>query len=209
MSGEINVLSRTQIILVEPLSGSVSIINAGPAGPGGSVGGSLWEEISGDLHPINNPETLTMTTDNGVIVNKGVLDAYIKSAIYIGNFAGDVVEWIFHLESSTINHEGFIALTRQTDPGGGSDRGLMTFQGVEGVIIYTNGGHNDPVWLGIGGNEDTTFLSPIIQDIMESEPDNGLLRNGQASFYRIGDSLRVVAKDSNGTVKHLTLGTLT
>lgn len=34
MSGEINVLSRTQVINVEPFSRAVSIINAGPAGPG-------------------------------------------------------------------------------------------------------------------------------------------------------------------------------
>lgn len=33
MSGEINVLSRTQIIVVASPSKSVSIINAGPPGP--------------------------------------------------------------------------------------------------------------------------------------------------------------------------------
>jgi hypothetical protein len=38
MSGEINVLSRTQVIVVEPTSGSVSVINAGP---GGGIGGGL------------------------------------------------------------------------------------------------------------------------------------------------------------------------
>jgi len=38
MSGEINVISRTQIIVVEPVSGSVSIINAGPPGPPSAVG---------------------------------------------------------------------------------------------------------------------------------------------------------------------------
>lgn len=37
MSGEINVLARTQIIVVEPISKSVSIINAGPSGPPGSM----------------------------------------------------------------------------------------------------------------------------------------------------------------------------
>jgi hypothetical protein len=45
MSDEINVLSRTQLIYVEPSSGSVSVINAGPAGPsgsGGGGGGSTW-----------------------------------------------------------------------------------------------------------------------------------------------------------------------
>jgi hypothetical protein len=38
MSGEINVISRTQIIYVDPTSGSVSIINAGPQGPAGPIG---------------------------------------------------------------------------------------------------------------------------------------------------------------------------
>jgi hypothetical protein len=42
MSDEINVLSRTQIIFVEPTSGSVAVLNAGPmgvAGPEGPSGG--------------------------------------------------------------------------------------------------------------------------------------------------------------------------
>lgn len=38
MSGEINVISRTQQIIVDPASSSVSIISAGPAGPGGPMG---------------------------------------------------------------------------------------------------------------------------------------------------------------------------
>lgn len=39
MSGEINVISRTQQIIVEPVSASVSVINAGPPGPSGAAGG--------------------------------------------------------------------------------------------------------------------------------------------------------------------------
>lgn len=39
MSGEINVLSRSQTIVVEPPSSAVSVINAGPAGPGGGATG--------------------------------------------------------------------------------------------------------------------------------------------------------------------------
>lgn len=41
MSGEINVVSRTQVIIVEPSSESVSVISAGPAGPAGPPGPSL------------------------------------------------------------------------------------------------------------------------------------------------------------------------
>jgi len=37
---EINVIQRTQIINVEPVSQSVSVINAGPQGPGGPIGTS-------------------------------------------------------------------------------------------------------------------------------------------------------------------------
>jgi len=38
MSDEVNVIQRTQLIIVEPSSGSVAIINAGPQGPAGPVG---------------------------------------------------------------------------------------------------------------------------------------------------------------------------
>jgi hypothetical protein len=35
---EINVLSSTQKIIVDPASSSVAVINAGPIGPGGPIG---------------------------------------------------------------------------------------------------------------------------------------------------------------------------
>lgn len=35
---DINVVSKTQKIIVDPASSSVSVINAGPIGPGGSDG---------------------------------------------------------------------------------------------------------------------------------------------------------------------------
>ena len=38
MSGEINVVSRTQHIIVDPASSAIAIINAGPPGPGGPGG---------------------------------------------------------------------------------------------------------------------------------------------------------------------------
>lgn len=52
MTEEINVLSRTQIIIVEPTSGSVSVINAGPqgpAGPAGTGGGSSYTPPTGTV----------------------------------------------------------------------------------------------------------------------------------------------------------------
>jgi hypothetical protein len=38
MSGEINVVHRTQHIIVDPASSSIAIINEGPQGPGGPTG---------------------------------------------------------------------------------------------------------------------------------------------------------------------------
>lgn len=79
MTDEINVLSRTQEIHVEPTSGSVSIINAGPPGPGsGSGGDALWESVDDDLHPIDNP--VTFTIDAGQIAIQGDSDVTISSS---------------------------------------------------------------------------------------------------------------------------------
>lgn len=54
MSGEINVVNRTQTIKVDPASGGVAIINAGPAGPGGPPGaqgaGPLGPFLQGVIH---------------------------------------------------------------------------------------------------------------------------------------------------------------
>jgi hypothetical protein len=36
--GELNVVSKTQHIIVDPASSSVAVINAGPPGPGGPIG---------------------------------------------------------------------------------------------------------------------------------------------------------------------------
>lgn len=52
MSGEINVLSRTQTILVEPTSRSVSIIYAGPPGPAGEQGEEGDAGPQGDVGPV-------------------------------------------------------------------------------------------------------------------------------------------------------------
>jgi hypothetical protein len=48
MSDEINVISRTQSIIVEPVSGSVSIINEGPMGPTGPTGPQGIQGVKGD-----------------------------------------------------------------------------------------------------------------------------------------------------------------
>lgn len=44
MSQEINVISKTQIVVVDPISSSVSIINAGPQGPTSSVESYIYPQ---------------------------------------------------------------------------------------------------------------------------------------------------------------------
>lgn len=76
MTDEINVLSRTQQINVEPTSGAVSVINAGPAGPGGSdvtysapqsinpqtgTSYTLVASDKGKLITLNNASAITLT----------------------------------------------------------------------------------------------------------------------------------------------------
>jgi hypothetical protein len=55
---EINVVSRTQQIIVDPSSGSVAIINAGPIGPTGSAGVISW----GAARTIETTAALNYTT---------------------------------------------------------------------------------------------------------------------------------------------------
>lgn len=54
MSDQINVLSRTQTIVVEPISGTVSIMNSGPPGPAGPIGVGTETD---DLIVGGNPNT--------------------------------------------------------------------------------------------------------------------------------------------------------
>jgi hypothetical protein len=50
MSGEINVISRTQQIIVDPASSSVAVINAGPPGPAsGAIRELLYSQIVADV----------------------------------------------------------------------------------------------------------------------------------------------------------------
>lgn len=46
---DINVVSRTQHINIEPVTGTVTVINAGPMGPAGPPGGVTLEDVRDDL----------------------------------------------------------------------------------------------------------------------------------------------------------------
>ncbi len=66
MSGEINVISRTQIILVEPITSAVSVINAGPPGPAGPP--SAWQTLTQaqyDALPVKDPNVIYIISDPG------------------------------------------------------------------------------------------------------------------------------------------------
>lgn len=84
MSGEINVLSRQQTIIVEPVSSSVSVINAGPVGISINAEGKTGILIVSDvtLIPFDKlePGTLAFQTqfsavgEPGLYVLKGGID---------------------------------------------------------------------------------------------------------------------------------------
>ena len=60
MSDEINVLQRTQIIFVEPSSGSVAVINAGPAGVGGPPGADPQTRVTGVIECVGSTSPTTV-----------------------------------------------------------------------------------------------------------------------------------------------------
>jgi len=78
VSGEINVISRTQQIIVDPASSSVAVINAGPVGPSGPAGitttprtietisGATYSVVAGDagkLKRVAVAATITLPSD--------------------------------------------------------------------------------------------------------------------------------------------------
>lgn len=100
MSGEINVVNRTQTIKVDPASGSIAVINAGPAGPGGPIGATG----AGPLGPIlqgvyNGPFTSTQgnfqpipgggITKSFALTNAGhiqiMISAYVDTGLALPN----------------------------------------------------------------------------------------------------------------------------
>ncbi|MET0786497.1 MAG: hypothetical protein ABWY25_07325 [Paenisporosarcina sp.] len=93
MSGEINVISRTQHIIVEPASSSIAVINAGPPGPNTGIPGppgvvqsiSAGSGISVDstnaAYPIVSVSTtawVNVTLQNGWVLFTGYKCQYRK-----------------------------------------------------------------------------------------------------------------------------------
>lgn len=72
MTDEINVISRTQVINVEPTSGAVSIINAGPAGPTGPTGPPLFHSVQ-----------IGCSDPNGEELEDGVGIAYYRTSVKV------------------------------------------------------------------------------------------------------------------------------
>jgi hypothetical protein len=71
MSDEINVVNREQIIFVEPSSGAVSVIGAGPPGPAGSPGPQGPQGIQGPQGPAGGGTS----TPLGITVSGGSVSA--------------------------------------------------------------------------------------------------------------------------------------
>lgn len=85
MSGEINVLSRSQIIVVEPASQSVAVINAGP------IAGNPEEVLKAIL--TDKGDLLTLN-DAGEIVH---IPAPLDTQLLIGDTASDVgMQWMYN-----------------------------------------------------------------------------------------------------------------
>ena len=70
MTDEINVISRTQVIVVEPTTSSVAVINAGPVGPVGPGGGAAGPQGPQGLQGPQGPKG-----DTGVAGPQGPVGA--------------------------------------------------------------------------------------------------------------------------------------
>lgn len=66
MSGEINVISRTQTIIVDPASSAIAIVNAGPMGPTGPGGVVSWTAAR-PIETVSVLNYLTVAADAGKI----------------------------------------------------------------------------------------------------------------------------------------------
>lgn len=113
MSGEINVLSRTQIIEVDPSSGTVSVINAGPPGIGVS-GLSAYQiavangfvgtqaEWLATLGGIPGPSAYDVAVDNGFVGTEAAWLASLEGdpgpsayeEAVANGFVGTEAEWL-------------------------------------------------------------------------------------------------------------------
>ena len=168
--------------------------------PGGFLS-DIWETIDGDLHPKSIPTSMTVTLDTGPIRfqrNEGTAALEIHLGV-----SSEII-------LSNDNDNAFIeAVSSSSGPwSGGPNPNWLRIQHLGGVQVYTNGGAAAPVWLGSGGDEAGFFTSPIVFDIRPSEPNNALLNKGQGCIYRETNTVKLVARNSSGTIQHLTLGTL-
>jgi hypothetical protein len=221
MSGGINVLSRTQIINVEPTSGSVSVINAGPAGPGG--GDSFWEEVAGVLQPTNDPHSVLIEVTNGATSPEaGGITIKLPSGQYVGIYFtkypsgfSDTSIGLYSDESPGAG-DALLTFTVQSDPSGNAVSRIagVSQNGLVLQAVNNAGGTKCALKLGTGSiGGAAPISSPVSFDVMPSEPHNDTLGTDQATFYSVvvgsDVSLRVKHKDVSGVVRHYTIGTMT
>lgn len=98
---EINVISRTQRIVVDPFSSAVAVISAGPMGPAGPVG-----EVS--LAYLNTQLAAKENRYEGTGSPQGSVTAEIGSEyVDVSATAGQVLKWI---KTTNTGNTGWVAL---------------------------------------------------------------------------------------------------
>lgn len=177
--------------------------------PGGFLS-DIWETIDGDLHPRSIPATMTvpMSTSPVLFQRSGENSKFQISLGADGSSSSSQLTLSPPTNSGTFNL--FLEAVHQPSGpwSGGPNTDWGRIQHIGGLMLYTNGGAAAPVWLGSGGDEAGFFTSPIVFDIRPSEPNNALLNKGQGCIYRETNTVKLVARNSSGTIQHLTLGTL-
>lgn len=129
MSGELNVISRTQTIFVDPVSGSVSIINAGPIGPVGLTGPTGPTGADGGLTTV----LLNITTPITLFTLLAPIPDYTWTEVDIGCYAALFVRFtILSSASSNFSYK----LTSQ--PSGAGDEMLTAagFPTAESILSW-------------------------------------------------------------------------
>ena len=175
MSTEINVISKTQCIIVDPFSGSVAIINSGPMGPAGPGSGSGTEGPPGPEGP---PGANGVSEKFSLIVPYVIVSALSPSssftwyAVDIGVKRGLVTRFTLH-SSGTANF-GFLIYSKI----GGTGEQMFGASGMPSVdytITWTVTGSlsigSNQVYTGTGSGTAVIDLGVANMDVQIQIPD--------------------------------------
>jgi len=195
MSDEINVLSRTQIIYVEPSTGSVSVINAGPPGPSGSGGGG-----GGSGFPITEDDALnTYTVDviSGIIRVISSRDASLGDDVAsvtaaTGQYTDDSAAGL-HASTASLNAE-FQVMVSEASP----NEPTFRFSGPFGIAQLVVG----------SGNPNVSGLNAAYKGSLYLDCSNAKLyqnTNGATAWALVGDPVSVSTSVSGAVTVNYTI----